>query len=165
MAKIKVLDRLVAARIAAGEVIDRPAAIARELIDNSIDAKASEISVDVRGGGIESLSVIDNGCGIDKEDLPLTTQPHATSKISMIDDLYHLNTMGFRGEALYSISSVSKLSISSNGWTYTTDGSIDGELSKGGCEKGTRITSENLFGALPVRRSFLKRDSSVPSYI
>lgn len=160
MAKIKVLDRLVAARIAAGEVIDRPAAIARELIDNSIDAKASEISVDVRGGGIESLSVIDNGCGIDKEDLPLTTQPHATSKISMIDDLYHLNTMGFRGEALYSISSVSKLSISSNGWTYTTDGSIDGELSKGGCEKGTRITSENLFGALPVRRSFLKRDSS-----
>ena len=160
MAKIKVLDRLVAARIAAGEVIDRPAAIARELIDNSIDAKASEISVDVRGGGIESLSVIDDGCGIEKDDLPLTTQPHATSKISQLDDLYHLNTMGFRGEALYSISSVSKLSISSNGWTYTADCTTDGELTKGGCERGTRITSEELFKNLPVRRSFLKREAS-----
>lgn len=160
MSKIKVLDRIVAARIAAGEVIDRPAAIARELIDNSIDAKATEISIDVRGGGIESLSVIDNGCGIEKDDLPLTTQPHATSKISDLDDLYHLNTMGFRGEALYSISSVSKLTISSNGWTYVANCTTDGELTKGGCEKGTRITSEDLFKSLPVRRSFLKRESS-----
>ncbi|MGN0907513.1 MAG: ATP-binding protein, partial [Bullifex sp.] len=121
MSKIRILDSLVASRIAAGEVIDRPAAIARELIDNAIDAHPTEITVECKGGGVEYLSVTDNGNGIDKDDLPLTVKPHATSKISSLDDLYHLSTMGFRGEALYSIAAVSTPTISSSGWTYTCD--------------------------------------------
>ena len=160
MAQIRVLDSLVASRIAAGEVIDRPAAIARELIDNAIDAGPTEITVDVRGGGSEYLSVSDNGSGIRKEDLPLTVKPHATSKIATLDDLYHLSTMGFRGEALYSIAAVSTLSISSGGWTYTCDNSTEGTLTKGGTERGTVVTSQNLFAQLPARRAFLKRDQS-----
>ena len=160
MSKIKVLDSLVASRIAAGEVIDRPAAIARELLDNAIDASPTEITVDVMGGGIEYLSVSDNGCGIDKDDLPLTVKPHATSKISTLDDLYHLSTMGFRGEALYSIAAVSTLTVSSSGWTYTSDNTTDGILTKGGCESGCTVTSQNLFAQLPARRAFLKRDQS-----
>ncbi len=113
MSRINTLDPIVAARIAAGEVIDRPQAIARELIDNAIDAGADDITLTIEGGGITLLSVADNGEGIEKEDLPLTVQRHATSKIKTLEDLYHIRSLGFRGEALYSISAVSKLTIAS----------------------------------------------------
>lgn len=162
MGKINTLDPVVAARIAAGEVIDRPQSLARELIDNALDAHATEITLSVEGGGIDRLRVIDNGSGIEKEDLPLTIKRHATSKISTIDDLYHLSSMGFRGEALYSISSVSKLTIASacNGedaWTFSIDNGEGETLKKGGPDQGTTVTVEGLFEAIPARRSFLKR--------
>ncbi len=165
MGKINTLSPVVAARIAAGEVIDRPQSVARELIDNSIDAGATEITLSVDGGGIDRLSVADNGSGIEKDDLPLTIERHATSKISTVDDLYHLSTLGFRGEALYSVSAVSRLTIASSyrgesAYTFRVDNGEKKELVKGGPDSGTIITVEDLFGEIPARRSFLKRPSS-----
>ncbi len=165
MSRINTLDPIVAARIAAGEVIDRPQAIARELIDNAIDAGADDITLTIEGGGITLLSVADNGEGIEKEDLPLTVQRHATSKIKTLEDLYHIRSLGFRGEALYSISAVSKLTIASrrkdkDAYTFIVDNGKESEVIKGGPDRGTIITSENLFEEIPARRSFLKRESS-----
>ena len=165
MGKINTLSPVVAARIAAGEVIDRPQSVARELIDNAIDAGASEITLSVEGGGIDRLSVTDNGSGIEKDDLPLTVERHATSKISTVDDLYHLSTLGFRGEALYSVSAVSRLTIASSykgqdAYTFSVDNGKKNQVIKGGPDVGTVITVEDLFGDIPARRSFLKRPSS-----
>ena len=114
MGIIKCLDNLVAQRIAAGEVIDRPNSVVRELVDNSIDAGSTEITLYLEGGGIDKIKIVDNGSGIAKEDLPLSIKRHATSKISTLDDLYHLKSLGFRGEALYSIAAVSRLTIASD---------------------------------------------------
>ncbi|MCR5731865.1 MAG: DNA mismatch repair endonuclease MutL [Sphaerochaetaceae bacterium] len=165
MGRINTLDSVVAARIAAGEVIDRPQSVARELIDNAIDAKASEITLTVEGGGIELLSVKDNGSGIEKDDLEKTIERHATSKISSVDDLYHLSTLGFRGEALYSVSAVSRLTIASSymgeeAYTLIVDNGRVLGIKKGGPDSGTVVTVEDLFGQIPARRSFLKRPSS-----
>ncbi len=165
MGKINTLDPVVAARIAAGEVIDRPQSLARELIDNAIDAGADDITLSLEGGGIDLLRVSDNGSGIEKEDLPLTVKRHATSKISTVDDLYHLSSMGFRGEALYSIASVAELVIASSyqgapAWTFTVDNGVEKGLTKGGPDAGTTVTVRNLFEDIPARRSFLKRPSS-----
>ena len=165
MGRINTLDSVVAARIAAGEVIDRPQSVARELIDNAIDAKASEITVTVEGGGIELLSVKDNGSGIEKDDLEKTIERHATSKISTVDDLYHLSTLGFRGEALYSVSAVARLTIQSSymggdAYTFSVDNGKKLGIKKGGPDVGTIVTVEDLFGQIPARRSFLKRPSS-----
>ena len=164
MGAIKQLDALVAQRIAAGEVIDRPQSVVRELIDNAIDAGSDEITLYLEGGGIDKIKLIDNGSGISREDLPLAAKRHATSKISTLDDLYHLHTLGFRGEALYSIAAVSRLTIASckNGDsnTYVIDNSDVGELFKGGPDVGTQITVEDLFFHIPARKSFLKRPST-----
>ncbi len=111
--KIHILDEIVAQRIAAGEVIDRPASIVRELVDNSIDAGATHISVELVDGGIEQLIVVDDGSGINPADLPLCAHSHATSKVSKLEDLESLMTMGFRGEALYSIAAGAVLTIKS----------------------------------------------------
>ncbi len=161
MGLIKQLDSLVAQRIAAGEVIDRPQSVVRELIDNSIDAGSKEINLYIEGGGIDKIKIVDDGCGISKEDLPLAAKRHATSKISTLDDLYHLTSLGFRGEALYSIAAVSRLTISStkdgDGNTYIIDNSDEGRMEKGGPDKGTQITVEDLFFHIPARKSFLKR--------
>ena len=102
MSQIRKLDRTLAARIAAGEVIERPQSVVRELLDNAIDAGADEIVLSIRSGGIEEIRVSDNGRGIMKEDLPLAVTQYATSKIGTIDDLYQLRSLGFRGEALHS---------------------------------------------------------------
>ena len=112
--KIKVLPESVYSKIAAGEVIDKPASIVRELIDNSIDAKATEIVISLKKGGIEEITVRDNGCGMDKEDLATSILKHSTSKIETTEDLNNIQTMGFRGEALYSVNTVSKLTITSS---------------------------------------------------
>ena len=165
MGRINTLDSVVAARIAAGEVIDRPQSVARELLDNAIDAGALDITLTVKGGGISFLSVSDNGEGIEKSDLPLTVKRHATSKIHSVEDLYHLTSLGFRGEALYSVSAVSKLTISSSymggeAWSIVIDNGKESELFKGGPDKGTTVTVEDLFAEIPARRSFLKRESS-----
>ncbi len=164
MGAIRQLDNLVAQRIAAGEVIDRPQSVVRELIDNAIDAGSDEITLYLEGGGIDKIKLIDNGSGISREDLPLATKRHATSKISNLDDLYHLHTLGFRGEALYSIAAVSRLTIASakdgDSNTYIIDNSDEGELYSGGPDIGTQITVEDLFFHIPARKSFLKRPAT-----
>ena len=111
MGSISLLDPRLASRIAAGEVIERPQSIARELLDNALDAGADEIRVEIEGGGIDRLSVIDNGKGIAREDLEILGARHATSKLHSENDLYDIKTLGFRGEAIYSISAVSRFSI------------------------------------------------------
>ena len=158
---IHILDPIVAQRIAAGEVIERPASIVRELVDNSIDAGATHISVELVDGGIESLRVVDNGCGIPSVDLPLCAHSHATSKVTELEDLETLHTMGFRGEALYSIAAGAKLTISSTvhdemGAHIVFDNGKMGEVLPGGPHVGTVIEVKNLFAHIPARRMFLK---------
>ncbi len=159
---VKLLDPFVAQRIAAGEVIDRPQAVIRELIDNAIDADASQIDVYIEQGGIDVIRVIDNGIGMDKEDLSLCCKSHATSKITTVEDLYTVGTLGFRGEALASIAACSKLTIMSSAdreHTYTlsvTDAIEHGPV-PGGNAKGTTIEVRDLFYSIPGRKKFLKR--------
>ena len=165
MSQIKKLDSTLAARIAAGEVIERPQSIVRELMDNAIDAGADEITLSIRGGGIDEIRLSDNGKGIMKEDLPLAVMQYATSKIEKLDDLYHLGTMGFRGEALHSICAVARLSVSSSWnserpWTLVVDNMKAEPLVPAGPDRGTVVTVENLFSMIPARRNFLKRPQS-----
>ncbi len=157
---IKQLDPIVASRIAAGEVVERPSSVLRELIDNSIDAEASKISVHLEQGGIKSLTVIDDGIGMSKEDLTMACVSHATSKISTIEDLFNLRTLGFRGEALSSIASCSLLTIDSNGNRIIVDNGQQGQILPGSVTKGTSVRMENLFELIPARKLFLKRPQS-----
>ena len=162
MARINLLDPLLSSRIAAGEVIERPQSVLRELLDNALDAGADEIRVAIEGGGIDRLSVADNGSGIAREDLDLIGSRHATSKIHTQDDLYDIRTLGFRGEALYSIGAVSRLTISSfssetsKGSTLVIDNGRREDITSASPDKGTIVTSENLFSEIPARRGFLK---------
>lgn len=166
MARINLLDPLLSSRIAAGEVIERPQSVLRELLDNALDAGADEIRVAIEGGGIDRLSVADNGSGIAREDLDLIGSRHATSKIHTQDDLYDIRTLGFRGEALYSIGAVSRLTISSfssetgKGSTLVIDNGRREDITSASPDKGTIVTSENLFSEIPARRGFLKRPST-----
>ncbi len=165
MNRIKLLDPLVAQRIAAGEVIERPASVVRELLDNAIDAGAQNITLQLIEGGIERISVIDDGMGIRHEDLPLVCHSHSTSKVATLDDLYNLSSLGFRGEALYSIASSAKITIAtshkdSTPATLVVDNGIDGEILPIGPAKGSRVDVEYLFAKIPARRLFLKRPAS-----
>lgn len=160
MAKIHVLDPLVAQRIAAGEVIERPSSVVRELIDNAIDAEATEITIQLVDGGKERLTVIDNGKGISKEDLPLVFQSHATSKVATLEDLQKLFTMGFRGEALYAIASSALVNISSGEYTYSVNNGTEGTLLPSSKIEGTKVVVEKLFETIPARRLFLKRGAT-----
>lgn len=154
---VRTLNPEVARKIAAGEVIDRPNAIIRELIDNSIDSGATSIIVEITGGGIEKIRIIDNGCGMTKEDLQNCAHPHATSKISSEVDLMNLSTLGFRGEALASIAAVARLSIISGGWKMRASITEDHILEPVAPTQGTIVQSEGLFENFPARRQFLKR--------
>lgn len=154
---IRQLDPIVASRIAAGEVVERPSSVLRELIDNSIDAGASKISIYADQGGIRSLTVVDNGCGMEKDDLPLACVSHATSKIRTLDDLFSLRTLGFRGEALSSIASCSLLTIDSNGNRIVVDNGHQSDILPGSVSKGTSVRMENLFEMIPARKLFLRR--------
>ena len=160
MAAIRQLDPIVASRIAAGEVVERPSSVLRELLDNSIDAEASKISVYIEQGGIKSLTVIDDGTGMDAEDLLLACDSHATSKVRTLDDLFNLKTLGFRGEALSSIAACSRLTISSNGNRITVDNGKKGDIVPGSIPKGTSVCMEDLFENIPARKLFLKRPQS-----
>ncbi|MDY5917435.1 MAG: DNA mismatch repair endonuclease MutL [Treponema sp.] len=157
---VKKLDAEVARKIAAGEVIDRPNAIVRELMDNSIDSGAKTITVEISGGGIEKIRIVDDGCGMTKEDLQNCARPHATSKISSEIDLLNLTTLGFRGEALSSIAAVSRLSITSGGWKMRASITEDHILEPQANITGTIVQSEGLFENFPARRQFLKRPST-----
>lgn len=154
---VKTLNPEVARKIAAGEVIDRPNAIIRELIDNSIDSGATNITVEIAGGGIEKIRIIDNGCGMTKDDLQNCARPHATSKISTEVDLMNLSTLGFRGEALASVAAVARLSIQSGSWKMRASITEDHILEPIAEIKGTIVQSEGLFENFPARRQFLKR--------
>ena len=160
MASIHILDPVVASRIAAGEVVERPASVLRELLDNSIDAGAKKISVYLEEGGISRLTVTDNGRGMSEDDLLLACTSHATSKVSTLEDLFSLRTLGFRGEALSSIAACSRLTIDSNGSSVTVDNGIRGPLVPGSTSHGTSVTMEDLFANIPARKLFLKRPQS-----
>ena len=165
MAEIRILDELVAGRIAAGEVVERPASIVKELTENSIDSGADAISISIHEGGIRSIRVTDNGGGISKEDMPLTVIKHATSKLEKLSDLESIYTMGFRGEALFSISAVSMMKISSKtgddelGCELISNGGKVVRITEAGVPKGTTVSVENLFFNTPARLKFLKKPS------
>ena len=166
MAKINILPSKVYNRIAAGEVVDRPYSVVKELVENSIDAGATEIEIHVDRGGKELIRVIDNGCGIEMEDLHSAFLPHATSKIEKAEDLDSIMTLGFRGEAVASIASISKMTITSkteNGKCYslTSIGGEIGRITETTGEKGTDVRVERLFYNTPVRLSFLKSEKGL----
>ena len=170
MTKIHHLNSALIDQIAAGEVIDRPASVLKELIENSLDADAKLIEVNVNRGGHDLIQVRDNGCGINEKDLRLAFQRHATSKIVKLDDLNNIKTLGFRGEALPSIASVSQISARS---------SVDGKTSyqikihrgeeksfeRTACLKGSTFNVKNLFYNIPARRKFLKKPATEQSII
>lgn len=158
--KVKILNAETARKIAAGEVIDRPASIVRELLDNAVDSGATEINVEIEGGGIDKIRVQDNGCGMSREDLAVAAHPHATSKISTDTDLLNLTTLGFRGEALASIAAVARLTISSGEWKMRCSITEDHIIEPRSPITGTVVSSENLFENFPARRQFLKRPAS-----
>lgn len=158
--RIKVLSPEVARKIAAGEVIDRPNAIVRELMDNAADSGADSVTVEITGGGIDKIRVIDNGSGLTKEDLEIAATPHATSKIVTETDLLSLTTMGFRGEALSSIAAVSNLTITSGEYKLTANVSDGHNIIPNQSTKGAIVQSENLFFNFPARRLFLKRPAT-----
>ena len=164
MAKINVLSFAVANLIAAGEVVDRPASAVKEMLENSIDAGATRITVEIQNGGVSFIRVCDNGCGMEPDDLPIAVRRHATSKIKVAEDLESVETLGFRGEALAAIASVSDMRIISK----TADAEYGAmleikagnivALTERACATGTTIIVENLFANVPARRKFLKRD-------
>lgn len=157
---VRTLNPEVARKIAAGEVIDRPNAIIRELMDNSIDAGASSITVEISGGGIDKIRIIDDGSGMTQEDLQNCARPHATSKIESEVDLMNLSTLGFRGEALASIAAVARLSIQSGGYKMRASITEDHIIEPVAPIKGTIVQSEGLFENFPARRQFLKRPAT-----
>ncbi|MBO5101966.1 MAG: DNA mismatch repair endonuclease MutL [Clostridia bacterium] len=166
MGKINVLDFEIANLIAAGEVVERPSSVLKELIENSIDSGATKIVTEIKRGGVALIRVTDNGSGIDREDLPVALKRHATSKISSRDDLDGITTLGFRGEALAAISSVSEVTIITKtreaevGSMLTSEGGRILDISEVGCSDGTTVVVENLFFNVPARRKFLKKDST-----
>lgn len=171
MAKINVLPKSVAELIAAGEVVERPSSVVKELIENSIDAAAKAVTVEIRNGGIRYIRVTDDGCGISPGDVPTAFISHATSKISAQDDLDAIMTLGFRGEALPSIAAVSRLSLltktaeSATGTLFEINGGEAGEPAEAGCPDGTTITVRDLFYNTPARMKFLKKDSTEGVYV
>lgn len=159
---IKKLPIAVVNQIAAGEVVERPVSVAKELIENSLDAGATRIRVEIRGGGAEELTVIDDGDGFVPEDLPLAFASHATSKLSTVHDLEHIGSLGFRGEALASIGAIARARIQSRrpdgeeGWEMRCDGGVETKPQPCGSPPGTRIEIRDLFFNVPARRRFLK---------
>lgn len=163
---IKLLEPQVAAKIAAGEVVERPASVIKELLDNAIDAGARQVRVETREGGLRLMRVTDDGCGIAATDLDLTFQRHATSKIATADDLNHVRSLGFRGEALYAIAAVAEVTLTTK--TAQDDAATvvrveNGRIvqrSRRGAPDGTAVSVENLFAAVPARLKFLKSMAS-----
>lgn len=166
MAVISVLDKTVSELIAAGEVIERPASVIKELVENSIDAGARHITVEIKNGGTTFMRIVDDGCGMAAEDVPTAFLRHATSKISEKDDLDSISTLGFRGEALASVAAVAKVTVLTKrreddlGTKYEIAGAEAGVAEECGCPDGTTIMIKDLFFNVPVRRKFMKRDTS-----
>ncbi|MFC2007555.1 DNA mismatch repair endonuclease MutL [Chloroflexota bacterium] len=168
---IKVLDKKLVSQIAAGEVIERPSSVVKELVENALDAGSSQISVEVAGGGVSLIRVTDNGAGIAADEVALAFQRHATSKLGNIDDLQLISSLGFRGEALPSVAAVAQVDIISHadGETAGTYLSLEEEAvvkqETRGRDRGTTITVRNLFRKVPARKKFLKTVSTENSHI
>lgn len=164
MPKINVLDKHVAELIAAGEVVERPASIIKELVENSVDAGATALTVEIRHGGISFIRVTDNGCGISREDVPLAFVRHATSKVHWEEDLEAIGTLGFRGEALASIAAVARVEMLTRtendlaGTRYIISGGEEESCDDAGCAKGTTLVIRDIFYNTPARMKFLKKD-------
>ncbi len=168
---IRQLSQDVIGQIAAGEVVERPSAAIKELVENSMDAGATAITVEIRDGGLTSFRVVDNGSGIQPSDIRLAFERHATSKISTAADLYSVQTLGFRGEALASIAAVSKLTCTTRtkgadfGLSVQNDGGVITEIKEAACPEGTAFTVKDLFYNAPVRRKFMKKPSTETGYV
>lgn len=164
--KIEILPESISQIIAAGEVIERPASVVKELMENSIDAGSTEITVELTAGGLQSIRVTDNGEGMDPEDVPVALQRYATSKIKRAEDLFAIHTLGFRGEALPSIAQVSQMTIrtkthhSQIGTEVISEGGEIKNILEIGCPPGTEVEVKNLFYNIPVKRKFLKSTQS-----
>jgi DNA mismatch repair protein MutL len=162
MGRIHTLPMSVVNRIAAGEVVERPASVVKELLENALDAGPSRIAVTLEQGGVGLVRVVDDGAGIDAEDLPLAVSPHATSKLRVAEDLERIGTLGFRGEALASISEVARVVIRSrtpeaaHGARLEVDAGVMGEVAPEGCPVGTSVEVHQLFSKVPARRAFLR---------
>jgi DNA mismatch repair protein MutL len=169
--RINLLDTETSNKIAAGEVVERPSSVVKELIENSIDSNAKNIAVEILEGGQKSIKIIDDGYGIHPDDIEKAFMPHATSKISSIDDIYRIDTMGFRGEALPSIASVSNTILRSRvegvdfGKEISISGGVVKNIQDAGCNVGTMIEVNNLFFNVPARQKFLKSISREGSNI
>ena len=168
---IKILPPAISNKIAAGEVVERPASVVKELVENAIDAQSTNINVDIRAGGKRLISVSDNGGGMSREDALIAIERHATSKISTVDDLETIQTFGFRGEALPSIASVSQFELLTRtadaveGTKITVEGGVVRSIEASGCSPGTHITANNLFYNVPARLKFLKSDATELNHI
>ena len=164
MGKIVVLDDLTINQIAAGEVIERPASVVKELVENAIDAGATNITIEVKNGGIKEIKIIDNGTGIRDDDVEFAFERHATSKIRKAEDLQEVRTMGFRGEALASIAAISNIKMITKtadelmGHQVIVEGGEIIENEEIGAQTGTTFIVNNLFYNTPVRYKFLKKD-------
>lgn len=160
MSNIKIMDEVLANKIAAGEVVEKTMNVVKELVENSIDAKSSEISIKLIDSGVKEIEVSDNGIGMDEEDAKMAFQRHATSKLKNLDDLFYIESLGFRGEALPSIASVSNIKLKTSdgnrGTLVTIDGLKDMKVERCDLQKGTTITVSNLFYNTPVRLKYLK---------
>ena len=168
---IHLMSDILASQVAAGEVVERPASVVKELVENSIDAGAHFVKVEIRRGGVSLIKVTDDGCGMSKADVSLCLQRHATSKLVQVEDLFAIRQLGFRGEALPSIASVSHLSVTTRraeaveGWTLSCEGGVEQPLMNAGCAPGTEISVSNLFFNTPVRRKFLKSDETESGHV
>lgn len=171
MPKIKILSADVANKIAAGEVVERPASVVKELVENAVDADSTSIRVEIRAGGKRLIRVSDNGTGMEREDALLALERHATSKVSRIEDLENIQTFGFRGEALASIASVSNFELLTRttdaiqGTKIDVDGGVFRSVEESGCSPGTHISINNLFHNVPARLKFLKTDTTEMNHI
>ncbi len=171
--RVKRLPPDVVERIAAGEVVERPASVVKELVENAIDAGARSVRIDVAGGGSERITVMDDGSGMGRSDLAMSVMRHATSKIGSADDLFSISTMGFRGEALAAIAAVSRLTIESRpnspgvieGHRIDVEGGIASMPAVAGCAPGTRVCVSDLFYNVPARRKFLRSTSVEAGHI
>src|SRR4026209_1046828 len=166
MSRIRLLSETVASQVAAGEVVERPASVVKELIENSIDAGAGRIDIMVRRGGISLVRVIDDGCGMDRDDALLSLERHATSKIRSAADLQAVATLGFRGEALPSIARVSRFRLTTSqgdavaGSEIVVNGGKIDIVRDGGEAPGTQVEVRSLFYNMPVRRKFLRSENT-----
>ena len=171
MPNIEVLDKETIDKIAAGEVVDRPASIVKEMLENAIDARATSVTVEIKDGGISFIRITDNGCGIAKEDIRLAFLRHATSKIRNIEDLISVSSLGFRGEALSSISAVAQVECITKtpdafvGTRYVVEGGEEKTMEEVGAPSGTTFIIRNIFYNTPARRKFLKTAATEGSYI